>query len=132
MRKLQREVSFSCSIASLVAPDRMVAGGALLRPAAVQGGVPEVDLVPTKVRQLTDPQGVTARIMVTVAVAPAVLAGRLDQLLDFGLGQILAGPQLGVRASSRRDCSIYSGWRYQFQCLAAGTIFVREFTIRKI
>ena len=68
----------------------MVAGGALLRPAAVQGGVPEVDLVPTKVRQL------------------------------------------GVRASSRRDCSIYSGWRYQFQCLAAGTIFVREFTIRKI
>ena len=112
----------------------MVAGGALLRPAAVQGGVPEVDLVPTKVRQLTDPQGVTVSYKDhgERRGGPAVLAGRLDQLLDFGLGQILAGPQLGVRASSRRDCSIYSGWRYQFQCLAAGTIFVREFTIRKI
>ena len=71
----------------------MVAGGALLRPAAVQGGVPEVDLVPTKVRQLTDPQGVTVshKDHGERRGGPAVLAGRLDQLLDFGLGQILAG-----------------------------------------
>ena len=40
----------------------------------------------------------------------AVAPGRLDQLLDLGLGQVLAGSQLGIRAPARGNCPIYGGW----------------------
>ena len=45
-----------------------------------------------------------------VPVTPAVLAGRLDQLLDLGAGQVFAGADLGIRPPSWHDCPIYSGW----------------------
>jgi hypothetical protein len=41
-----------------------------------------------------------------VAVAVAVVAGCLDQLLHFAVGQVLPGPQFGVFGSERGNCSI--------------------------
>jgi hypothetical protein len=35
--------------------------------------------------------------------------------LDFGLGQILSGPQLGVGRLFGGNCSFYGGWRDQPQ-----------------
>ena len=80
--------------AHLVADDRMGRGRALLDPADMQAGMGEVDLIPAQVDQLADPQAVAIgdQDHGRVPVAPAVLAGRLDQLLDLGLGQVLAGP----------------------------------------
>ena len=37
------------------------------------------------------------------------------QPLDFGLGQILAGAQVGVRRTLGGDCAIYGGWRDQLE-----------------
>jgi hypothetical protein len=45
----------------------------------------------------------------------AVGLGRLDQPLDFSLSQVLTGTQFSVRATARRNCSIFVGWRYQPQ-----------------
>ena len=36
--------------------------------------------------------------------------GRFDQLSNFGFGQILARPQLGIRAPARGDCPILGCW----------------------
>jgi hypothetical protein len=58
----------------------------------------EVDLVPTQVAGLRGTQAVPlgqedhGGVAVTVAVAP----GSLDQGFDLLVGQVLAGPQLGV------------------------------------
>ena len=58
----------------------------------------EVDLIPAQVHQLRDPQAVAVgnQDHRSVPMAPAVLAGCLDQLPDLGLGQVFAGPQLGI------------------------------------
>jgi hypothetical protein len=55
-----------------------------------------------------------------VAVAVAVLAGGGDQAIDFGVGQILAGANLGVSFAARRapaiaNCPNNGGWRHQRQ-----------------
>ena len=85
---------------------------AVLDPTNVQDGAIEVDLIPAKVDQFRRPQAVPKgdQDHAGIAVAPAVLAGRFDQFLDLSLGQVFAGPQLGIWASSRGDCPIYGGW----------------------
>ena len=54
-----------------------------------------------------------------VAVAPAVLGGRLDQLLDFGAGQVFARPQFGVGTPCRHglaaNCSFIDGWSHDLE-----------------
>jgi hypothetical protein len=51
-----------------------------------------------------------------IAVAVAIAVGGLHQAADFGIGQILAGPQFFVRATERRgNCSIFSGWPDKFE-----------------
>ena len=83
----------------------------------------EVDLIPAQVDQLTDPQAVPIgdEDHGGVAVTPAVLAGRLDQLLDLGLGQVLAGPQFGVGTRCRHglaaNCSFFDGWSHELEVL---------------
>src|SRR6516164_8417689 len=51
----------------------------------------------------------------SVAVTPAVGLGGLDELVHLGLGQVFPGPQFGVGRAARGNCSVYGGWRYQFQ-----------------
>jgi hypothetical protein len=96
-----------------VAEDGMGAGCALLDPTDRQGGVVEVDLVPSQVHQLTDPKAVAVghKDHGGVAVAVPVALGCVDQLLDLGPGQVFPCPQFGVRPTPRRsNCSIFSGW----------------------
>ena len=46
----------------------------------------------------------------------AIGLGGIDQPIDLGAGQVLAGPVFGIPLPSRcGDCSIYSGWCRQFQ-----------------
>ena len=93
----------------------MGARGALLDPADVQRGGPEVHLIPPQVRQLGRPQAVPVghQDHRGVPVAPAVSRGGLHQPLDLGLRQVLAGPQVGVGGPLGPDCSVYGGWRDQ-------------------
>ena len=80
-----------------------------LHPTDVQTRMTKVDLVPPEIDQFTHSETVPIADQDhrSVAMTPAVLAGRLDQLLDLGLGQVLAGAELGIGTPSRRDCSIY-------------------------
>ena len=100
-----------------VPEDRMGAGRALLDPADVQRGRPEVHLIPAQVHQLGGPQAVPVghKDHRGVPVAPAVSLGGVHQPLDLGLGQVLAGAQVGVGEPPGRDCSFYGGWRDQLE-----------------
>ena len=100
-----------------VAEDRMGAWGALLDPADVQGGRSELHLIPAQVHQLGGPQAVPVghQDHGGVPVAPAVALGGVHQPLDLGLGQVLAGAQVGVGRALGGDCSIYGGWRDQLE-----------------
>ena len=48
-----------------------------------------------------------------IAVTPAVAPGGGHKLLDLGLGQIFAGPQVAIGPPPRCYCSFYDGWRDQ-------------------
>ena len=48
-----------------------------------------------------------------VPVAVAVALRLVDQPLDLGLGQMLAGAQVGVGTPRWGNCSFYGGWRDQ-------------------
>ena len=50
-----------------------------------------------------------------IAMAPSVVAGGLEQLPDFRLGEVFAGAKFGVRQPLRGDCSIYSCWGDQLE-----------------
>jgi hypothetical protein len=50
-----------------------------------------------------------------VALAVAVGFGRLDELADFGRRQVLPLPVLDVWLAERRDCSVFAGWRHEFE-----------------
>jgi hypothetical protein len=100
-----------------IAEDVMCAGRALLDPTDVQGGRPEVDLIPAQVNQFGRPQAVPIGHQDHGGVAPAmaVVLGGGDQPLDLGLGEVFAGAQVGVRPSARWNCSFYDGWRDQLE-----------------
>ena len=55
------------------------------------------------------------RIPVPVAIA----LGCRDQLGDLGFRQMFPRPQFGIRAPTRRDCSIYDVQRDQLQARLA-------------
>jgi hypothetical protein len=93
----------------------MGTGAALLDPADVQGGRGEVDLVPAQVGQFARPQAVPIghQDHGGVPVSPSVCLGGPEQALDLGLGQVLAGAQVGVGGTLRPNCSIYGAWSHQ-------------------
>ena len=76
-----------------ITDDRMRAGCTLLGPADVQRGRPKVDLIPSKVHQLGNPQAMSVghEDHRSIPVAVAVARGGLHEPLDLGLGQIFAG-----------------------------------------
>ena len=76
----------------------MGAWGALLDPADVQRGGPEVHLIPPQVHQFGGPQAVPVghKDHRGVPVAPAVSRGGFHQPLDLGLRQVLAGAQVAL------------------------------------
>ena len=94
---------------------------AALGPVDVHSAVGEVDGIPPQCDQLGRPQAVAIRDQhhggVTVAVA--VLPGGGDQAGNLGIGQVLAGADLGVWL--RRggfgivNCPNNGGWRHQRQ-----------------
>ena len=50
-----------------------------------------------------------------IAVSPAVLPGGIHQPFDLSLRQVLAGAQGGIGRPLQHDCSVYDGWRDEFQ-----------------
>src|SRR6516162_7054578 len=84
----------------------------------VQDGVFQVDLLPAKVHQLGGPQTVPKgqQDHGCVAMAPAVVLGRLNQPLDLSLGQVLAGAVRGVGLADRQsNCAFFGGWTDYFE-----------------
>src|SRR5262249_5410650 len=90
-----------------IADYRMGAWRSLLDPADVQGGRPEVHLIPPQVHQLRNPETmpVSRENHCGVPVAVAVARGGLHEPLDLGLSQVFAGPQVAVAAPSWCICS---------------------------
>jgi hypothetical protein len=88
---------------------------ALLDPADMQRGGPEVHLLPSQVYQFGRAKTVAVghEDHRGVPVPPAALPGRIHQPPDLGLGQVLAGTELAVRGPLRSNCSVYDGWRDQ-------------------
>ena len=101
----------------LVPEDRMCAGSALLDPADVQGGGPEVHLLPPQVGQFGNPKAMPVghKDHGRVPGAVTVSRNRLEEALDLGLREMLAAAQVAVRRPLRNNCSIYGGWRDQLQ-----------------
>jgi hypothetical protein len=95
----------------LIANDRVRRRRPLLDATDVQGGGREVDLLPTQVRQFAHPQAVSVRDEQHggIAVAMAIDFRGGNELLDLGLGEMLARAQLAIWSADRRDCSIYGG-----------------------
>ncbi len=50
-----------------------------------------------------------------IALAPTVGLGRVHQLDDLALGQVLPRPIGGVWLPRRHNCSFFSGWSYQLE-----------------
>ena len=48
-------------------------------------------------------------------MAPSIAVYGSQQAFHFGLGQILAGAQIGVRHTLGGDSAIYGGWRDQLE-----------------
>ena len=46
---------------------------------------------------------------------PAAFPGRLDELLDLGRCQVLAGSQVGIGGPDRHDLPVYVTWIDQLQ-----------------
>lgn len=95
----------------------MGAGAALLDPADVQGGRGEVHLIPAQVRQLAGSQAMAVgqKDHRGVSVGPSVSLRGLEQSFDLGLGQVLAGAQVGVGAARRPDCSYFGARCHQLE-----------------
>jgi hypothetical protein len=78
-----------------------------LASADIDGAGLELDRRPLQAAELRHPQSMTKpdQDHRCVAVAVAVALGRLDQALDFTLGQVLAiATHFAVAASAKRDC----------------------------
>ena len=91
--------------------DGMHAGNRPLQPPHIEPGGLKVDVRPSQVDQLRDPQRVAEghedHGRVAVTVAPVVVTPRgFHQLLDLALGQVLAGANVGIRSALRRNCPI--------------------------
>lgn len=93
---------------------------AVLAPVDVQSATAKIDLVPFQGDSLdrAQPMSVRGQDHRGIAVAVASAASGRDQLLNFGIGQVLARAQLGVRPPLGRAlpiCPVNSAWRDQRQ-----------------
>ena len=83
---------------------------AVLRPPDVQQMAFEIDLIPCQRAQLRNSQTVPIgqQHRGRVAVSPPVALRGVDQPINLGQGQVLAGPDSSVRPPTRRaiDCPI--------------------------
>jgi hypothetical protein len=72
----------------------------------------KIHLIPAQIGGLANAQSMPVRNQDhrSVPIAPAVLARRLDQVLDLGAGQMFSGADLGISPPSWRDCPIFGGW----------------------
>jgi hypothetical protein len=90
----------------------MAARVAALDPADVQGGSPEIHLIPTQIHELGRaqpmPEGYENHCRVAVSVA--VLPCRRHQGLNLMLGQIFPAPKVGILRAPGHDCSIFGLW----------------------
>jgi hypothetical protein len=113
--------------AQLGAGERMRARRPALDPADVKVGRLEVDLIPTQVDQLGNPETVPEcdENHCAVPMARPILLCGLDQALDLGLGQVLAGAQVSVRHPERRNCSKF-GARQVLRTVAKGYFRARS------
>ena len=95
----------------------MRAGAAPLDPADVQGGTPEIHLIPTQVHGLSRTQAMpeSDKDHGGVTMAVPVLPGRSHQRLDLMLSQVFPAAQVGVFPPPRHDCSIFGSWGDQPQ-----------------
>ena len=95
---------------------------ALLRPADVQDGVGEIDLI-TQVDKFGRTQALAEgdKDHGGIPVTPAIGLGGFNQPIDLGAGQVLPRPIDRVRFSPRHgDCSIYSGGATSFRAGPTG------------
>src|SRR6516165_9533890 len=109
----------------------MGAWGAVLRTGDRQRRSLEINLGPLQITQLAGPEAVAEgnEDHGLVPMGPAVAFAPLDQPLDLGLGEVLAGADIGVLGSARCDFPYFSGrpcnfqgWiRHWFQCSVAMT-----------
>ena len=51
----------------------------------------------------------------SIPVAVSIVLCGLDQLFNFGLGQVLSAAKLAVWPAPRGNCSFFNGWRDQLQ-----------------
>jgi hypothetical protein len=95
----------------------MDAWGALLDPADVEGGRPEVNLIPPQVHQFRSSQAVPVghQNHCRVPVAVPVARGGLHQPFDLGLRQVFACAQVAVAASFGHNCLFYGVRRDQLK-----------------
>jgi hypothetical protein len=77
----------------------------------------ELHLVPAQVAQLGHPKPVPEgqQDHGRVPVPPSIGLGGLDQGIDLAQRQVLPGADLGVGTAGRCNCSIYCGWRDEFE-----------------
>ena len=79
----------------------------------MQASVDEIDLIPAQSTPLGCPEAMPecqqnhGRIPMPVTV----ITGRLHHAFNLALGQVLAGPIMGVGETTARDCSLFSAWR---------------------
>jgi hypothetical protein len=81
----------------------MGARAAVLGPTDGKGGRNEVDLIPTEVASLRDPQAMpeSNQDHGRVPVPPAIALRGRNQAVYFRGGQVLPCPQIGVRSAQR-------------------------------
>ena len=76
---------------------------------------PKINLIPTERTQLRGPEPVAIcnknHRRVAMTIAPA-FARAVHQLRDFLDSEIFAWPSLGVLDPPRRNCPVYSAWRW--------------------
>ena len=90
-----------------IAEDRVRCRFTALGPAHVHGAGLECDRRPLQIAELRHPQPVTEADQDhgSIALAMAVALRRLDETLDFELGQVLAiAAHVPVAAPTERDC----------------------------
>jgi hypothetical protein len=119
--------------AQLIANDRVRRRRPLFDATDVQGGGREVDLLPSEIDQLAGPKAVAVGDKhrgIAVAMPIALRGGH--ELLDLGLGQMLAGTEFAIWWPDWANCSIYDG-----RCNQLEACFSHEFwrvcicTVRK-
>ena len=90
----------------------MDARSAVLGAADMDGRGIEIDLLPAKVDQLADPQGMPERYKNQQPIADrvAAVAGSGQQAVDLAFGQVLALPVIGILAPTTANCRLFRLW----------------------